>query len=97
MACFLLVGYGLARLRERLGRPRLWWLVPTVWLAVTATEIGVATGWWLLGETAVPLTDLLPRALGVGAYTAGVSLPVLMITDWIREPLCDRRTRLADL
>jgi hypothetical protein len=39
---------------------------------------------------------ILGRAVGVGLYTAAVSLPVLMVIGWIREPRIAREQRLAE-
>ncbi len=87
VACFLLVGYCVGRLRAKLDLDHFVWQVPMVWVAVTVLAAGLAIGHWLLGETSAPLAALLMRAAGVGLYTAGVSLPVLMAIRWLREPL----------
>ena len=94
-ASFLLVGYGLTRLRTKLDLDQLAWHVPAVWLATTTLAVMLALGGWLLGQTSVPLTTLLVRAFGVGAYTTGVSLPLLMIIGWIREPFRRNAAQLA--
>jgi len=86
MACFLLVGYAAGRLRARLQPDHLVSRVLAVWLGVTALAVSLAIGRWLLGEAPVALSTLLLRALGVGIYTAGVSLPFLMVIGWIQEP-----------
>lgn len=85
-ACFLLVGYAVTRTRAKSRAEHLVWQVVMVWVAVTALAVALATGKWLLGEAPVALSILLPRALGVGMYTAGLSLPLLMVIRWIREP-----------
>jgi rod shape-determining protein MreD len=95
MASFLLVGYGLARLRAKFELDHLLWQVPAVCAATTVLAVSLATGRWLLGEAAAPLSTLLVRAVGVGVYTAGVSLPLLMIIGWFREPFRAREKRLA--
>ena len=95
MASFMLVGYGLTRLRTRLGLEHLAWQLPAVWLATTALAVSLATGTWLFGQAPLPLATLLVRALGVGAYTTGVSVPLLMIIGWTREPFQARHRRLA--
>jgi rod shape-determining protein MreD len=94
-ASFLLVGYGLTRLRTKLDLDHLAWQVPVVWLATTALAVTLALGGRLLGQTPVPLATLFVRALGVGAYTTGVSLPLLMILGWIREPFRRNALQLA--
>ena len=94
-ASFLLVGYGLTRLRAKLDLEHLARQVPIVCLATTALSVTLALGGWLLGQTSVPLATLLVRALGVGVYTTGVSLPLLMIIGWIREPFRRHATQLA--
>ena len=95
MALFLLVGYGLTRLRTKLQLEHLVCQVLCVGLATALLATGQAIGCWALGETAVPLPTLLARALGVGAYTAGVSVPLWMVIGWIREPRRVRRRKLA--
>jgi len=95
MACFLVVGYALTRLREKFRLDHVVWQVLTVCVAVTVLEAGLATGRWLLGETPVARSTLFARAVGVGIYTTGVSLPLLMILGWVREPFRTRRTKLA--
>jgi rod shape-determining protein MreD len=94
-ASFLLVGYGVTRLRTKLDLDHLAWQVPIVWMATTALAAILALGGWLAGQTAVPLPALLVRALGVGVYTTGVSLPLLMIIGWIREPFRRNAAHLA--
>jgi len=95
MASFLLVGYGLARLRTKLAIEHLVGQVFCVGAATTVLVTTQAIGSWLSGDTAVPLATLLVRALGVGLYTAGVSVPLLMLIGWIREPFRARRKKLA--
>ena len=94
-ASFLLVGYGLTRLRTKLDLEHLVWQVFWVGAAATVLATSQAIGSWLLGETAVPLATLLVRALGVGLYTAGVSVPLVMLIGWIREPFRARRKKMA--
>lgn len=95
MASFLLVGYVLTKLRGKFEMDHLVWQVPAVWLATSLAALGPAAAGWLLDETAVPLPTLLVRAAGVGVYTTGVGLPVLMVLGWIREPFRSRRRKLA--
>jgi len=96
VASFLVVGYALTRLRTKFRLDHLVWQVPAVYAATTVLAVSLATGRWLLGETAVPLSTLLARAVGVGIYTTGVSLPLLMIIGWLREPFRARRGSLAE-
>ena len=96
VVCFMLVGYAVNRLRTKLPPDQLLGQVATVWAAVTVLTVSLAVGRWLLGETPVGLGTLLGRAAGVGVYTAGVSLPVLMIVGWVREPFRVRRKRLTE-
>jgi len=95
LACYLLVGYAVGRLRTRFLPDHPVGQVATVWVAVSVLASGLAIGRWLLGETSLAPGLLLGRAVGVGVYTAGVSLPVLMIVHWIREPSRAREKRLA--
>jgi rod shape-determining protein MreD len=84
-ACFLTVGYGLARLRTRFPLDHLAIQLPAMLLSLTVLTLAQTVGRWLSGETAADLGPLVVRALGVGLYTSGVGLPLLMVMDWIRE------------
>jgi len=95
MASFLLAGYGVARLRTRRDLEHVVAQVLCVGAATSVLATGQAIGSWLPGHTAVPLGTLLVRALGVGLYTAGVSVPLLLVIGWIREPHRARRRKLA--
>ncbi|NLX97508.1 MAG: rod shape-determining protein MreD [Rhodopirellula sp.] len=86
VAVFLLIGYGVARLRARWAADAIVWRVGVVWVAVTMMAIALASGRRFLGETAVPMATLLGRSLGVGVYTAAMALPVLLVLKWLREP-----------
>ena len=101
MAWMLLVGYGVTRLRGRFrgatdGRGFIW-EVPCVWVAVTVWAAAVGLTGRLSGDVSLPFSTILARAAGVGIYTAGVGLPVLMVVGWIREPRLARRRKLAGL
>jgi hypothetical protein len=105
MAWMLLIGYGVVRLRGRFraatdGRgftgAQLLWQVPMVAAAVTVWAAVVGLTARLLGDVPLPWSTILARAAGVGIYTAGVALPVLMVVGWIREPLLARRRKLAE-
>jgi rod shape-determining protein MreD len=85
LASFLLVGYAVSRLRTQVRLEPLGLQLITVLVAVSTLAVVQALGHWLLSPAAAPLATLLPRAIGVGVYTAGVSLPVLMVAGWIRE------------
>jgi cell shape-determining protein MreD len=97
MALLLGIGYGATRLRTRLPLDHPAWQLVVVWIGTTLFALGLALSNWLSGEMPVALTTLLVRGLGVGAYTAGVAVPVLLLAGWIREPFELRRKRLADL
>jgi rod shape-determining protein MreD len=84
-ACFLTVGYGVARLRTRLPLDHLALQLPVMLLSLTALALAQTLGRWLAGETAADLGPLAVRAVGVGLYTSGVGLPLLMVMGWIRE------------
>ena len=86
MACFLLVGYGVGRLRSRFNWNHFIWQVPVVWLGVTLLAAALAAGQLMFKEATLPPSALAIRAAGVGIYTAGVSLPILMTIGWLREP-----------
>ena len=84
-ACFLTVGYGLTRLRASLPLYHLVLQLPVMLLSLTVLALAQTLGRWLAGETAADLGPLAVRALGVGLYTSGVGLPLLMVLNWIRE------------
>ena len=84
-ACFLTVGYGLTRLRASLPLYHLVLQLPVMLLSLTVLALAQTLGRWLAGETAADLGPLAVQALGVGLYTSGVGLPVLMVTGCIRE------------
>jgi rod shape-determining protein MreD len=96
MTCFLLVGYTIASLRQRVPGEHLAWQVTIVCAGSTLLALGLALGGRLAGPSATPLGELLLRAPAVGLYTAGVSLPVLMILGWLREPFLARRRKHAE-
>lgn len=85
MASFLLVGYTVSRLRTHVRLEPLGLQLITVLAAVGTLAVVQTLGHWLLSPSPASLSTLLPRAIGVGVYTAGVSLPVLMVIGWIRE------------
>jgi len=86
-ACFLLVGYGVAWLRARITIDHVLWHTVVVWAAVSLSAAGLAMGRWLLGEVPAAPSVLLVRSLAVGVYSAGVSLPLLMVLGWMRQPM----------
>ena len=105
MAWMLLIGYGISRLRAHFqgatnGRgftgAQLLWQVPMVAAAVTVWAAAVGVTGRPLGDVSLPWSTLLARSAGVGIYTAGVALPLLMVVGWIREPLLARRRKLAE-
>lgn len=95
MASFLLVGYALSRLGTKLPLDHLVVRVAVVFAAVTLTTLGTGCGRWLIGEPALPAATLFSLAAGVGVYTAGVSLPVLMVLGWIGQSRGIRSIRLS--
>ena len=96
-AWMLLAGYGLSRLKGRLPTEHLVVQVPMVLAAVTLWALAVAATGRLLGDVPLPWSAIPSRAAGVGLYTAGVSLPVLMVLGWLAEPRRPRPQELAEL
>ncbi len=96
-AWMLLIGYGISRLRPWLKAESLVARVAIVAVAVTAWAAAVGMTARVIGDVSLPWTVLLQRAAGVGAYTAGVSLPVFMLLAWIRETPAVARRELEDL
>jgi rod shape-determining protein MreD len=96
MAVWLVLGYAVTRWRERLALDRLpvQWIVLAV--AVTAGGLLQAAARWMLGELPGPLGPLLSRVVAAEAYTAALSLPLLMVLNWMPCRAADRPTRLAE-
>jgi len=86
MACFLLVGYAVGRLRTRPWADHFVGRATIVLAAVSLISLGIGCAGCLLGEPSPGLWKIVIRSAGVGAYTAGVSIPLLMILGWISEP-----------
>lgn len=93
-AAMLVVGYGLWRLQARAKLANLGAQLLAVWAAVTVWAIAVGCSGWLLGDVSLSLSTVAARAAGVGLYTAGVALPVLMVVGWIREPWIARARKM---
>lgn len=85
LASFLLVGYALTWLRTRVRLESLGLQVIAVLVATSSLAVIQTFGHWLLSPATAALSTLLSQAIGLGVYTAGVSLPVLMVTGWLRE------------
>jgi rod shape-determining protein MreD len=86
MAAYLVAGYVLGCLKSKPPRKGVFWQVPIVFASVTALASAIGLTHWLLGESSNSLATLLVRALGVGIYTAGLSVPVLMVLSWTWKP-----------
>ncbi|HEV2973096.1 MAG TPA: rod shape-determining protein MreD [Pirellulales bacterium] len=85
LGLFALVGFAVAWLRTKLDMNHLIVRLAVVWLATTAIAIGEVVICRLLGETTLPWPSLAVRAVGVGVYTTGVALPLLMVVGWLGE------------
>ena len=96
MGWMLLIGYAVTRQRARFDLDHLALQVFLVAAVVTTWAAAVGISGRLLGDVSLPWSTLITRAGGVGLYTAGVALPVLMVLAWIREPALARRKRLAE-
>ena len=81
MALFLAAGYGWQRFGARWIGAHLVGQVAAV-LVFTAVVDGVLAAGWAMAEPALSAATLLRRAMGVAVYTAGVSVPVLMVLSW---------------
>lgn len=84
-AWMLVVGYAVGRLRHHVRLDHFTAQVPTVGLAVACWAAGVGATARLLGDVPLEWSTIAIRAAGVGLYTAGVALPVLMVLGWTRE------------
>ncbi len=94
-AWMLLLGYTVTRLRHQVRLDCLALRVATVGIVVACWAAGVATTDRLLGELPMAWASIGGRAAGVGVYTAGAALPVLMVLGWIREPAASRQCELS--
>ena len=97
MTIWLLTGAVVSRLKNKLPLDH-----PVVQAVVTFCLISVVSIWlravgWSTGEMELGLSLGLVRAVGVGVYTAGMSLPVFMIIAWFREPSLRRAAVLEHL
>jgi rod shape-determining protein MreD len=95
MFWMLPVGYAITRLRARVRLDHVALQAPAALLAVTVWAAAVGLSARLLGEITLPWPTIVGRAAGVGLYTAGVSVPVLMLIGWIREPRIALEKQLA--
>ncbi len=95
MGWMLIVGYGVLRLRMQLKMEHTLWRVALTWAAVTLWALAVGCTARLLGDVTLPWATILQRGLGVGLYTAGVSLPIWMIVGWTAQPWRIRRERMT--
>ena len=93
MACFLLVGYAVVWLRTRVPANHLVGRATIVLIAVSAISLGMGAAGWFLGEPSPGLWEVVIRSVGVGIFTAGVSIPLLMILGWNSET--DRVSRVV--
>ncbi|MEE8450503.1 MAG: hypothetical protein V3R99_01275 [Thermoguttaceae bacterium] len=96
MAWMLLIGYAITRLQQHVKMDHLAVQVIVLWAAVTLWASAVGFTGRLTGHVVSPWSTLFVHTAGVGIYTAGVSLPVLMVIGWIREPLLTRQARMTE-
>lgn len=86
LACFAIAAYALAGFRPRLTAAPPWTKSAAVALAVAAIALAGGVLRRLLGEIDLSAFSLLGRSIAVGAYTAGLALPILMVFDWLPQP-----------
>lgn len=93
IAAFALAGYTLTALRGhmRLKNPVLQAIC--VWITVTMITLLITVAGILLGDATLNWARVFPLAAAVGAYTAGIALPLLLILAWLREPLVAKTTQ----
>jgi len=96
MAWMLPIGYAITRLRRHVKTDHMVVQLIVLWAAVTLWASAVGITFRLTGRIVSPWPTLLANTAGTGIYTAGVSLPILMITGWIREPLRARQIKMAE-
>jgi rod shape-determining protein MreD len=85
-AAMLLVAYGVGRLRQRMSVEHYALQVPLVFAATAVWGASTGVLRSIAGESAVGGWTLLGQSLWVGAYTAALALPLLMVVAWLREP-----------
>ena len=93
----LLVGYAISRLRMLVKLNHLPEQVLVVWAAVTVWAIAGGLTGRLCADVPLSSMTVVSRASATGLYTAGVSLPVLMVLGWFREPRLASQGKLAEL
>ncbi len=86
MGWMLLLGFGLTRLKRHVPLEHLAAQVFAVLAAVSVWAAAVGLTGRVLGDVSLPWLTIVARSAGVGLYTAGVAVPVLMILGWIHEP-----------
>jgi rod shape-determining protein MreD len=91
LASFLAIGWTVGRYGTSVVPGSAHWGVLIVLLATSGATFFSALARQILGETELLWIDLPLRSLGVGLYTAGFALPVLMVANWLREPAVLRR------
>jgi len=86
MAAFAAVAYALAAMRGRVVIWPPWAKAAAVAPAVAAQVLAIGLGRRWLGETDLGFLALAGRSAAVGAYTAGLALPLLMALEWLPRP-----------
>lgn len=86
MACFALVAYLLASAQPQLGRLPVWLKAAALAPAIAAQTLAIGLMRKVLGEIDLGIATMAVRCLAVGGYTAAVSLPLLMVCEWVRKP-----------
>jgi rod shape-determining protein MreD len=85
MGMFALVGYGIAQIRSHLDLEHLPLQLAMILAATMAIALGEAGAWRLLGETTLPWSTLVVRAMSVGVYTTAIALPILLFCSWFHR------------
>jgi rod shape-determining protein MreD len=86
MASFALVAYCLASAQPQLARLPVWLKAAALAPAIAAQALAIGLIRKILGEIDMGLATMALRCLAVGAYTAAISLPPLMVSEWVRKP-----------
>ena len=90
MAWYLLLGWGLLELRDRLDLQPLNRRVTTTGLFAALLALGVGATRYSLGEPAVGPATIAIRAAGIGLYTAALAIPFWLLLHWA-ETISRRR------
>lgn len=89
---WVLIGYLYQRTAPRQAVEMLVWQMCMVALLATTALSGNGMIRWMLDELTIGPLKVLERAVSTGAYTALLSLPVLLLVSWMIGPITPERS-----